>query len=120
MTQYLLSVYQPDGAPPPDVDLGQIMADLDVLNDELRSSGAWFFTGGLHQASSATGVRGAEGETLIIDGPFAATKEVLAGYYLLDSPDLDTVLKHAARVPHIAYGSVEVRPVIGADSQAQA
>lgn len=74
----------------------------------------------LHSIDSATTVRVRDGETLIIDGPFAVTKEFLAGYYLLDSPDLDTALKHAARAPHIAYGSVEVRPVVGADSQAQA
>ncbi|HEY6399105.1 MAG TPA: YciI family protein, partial [Solirubrobacteraceae bacterium] len=46
------------------------------------------------------------------DGPFAETKETLGGYYLIECPDLDTALKHAARMPNINYGSVEVRPVV--------
>ena len=57
-------------------------------------------------------MRERDGQTQITDGPFAETKEVLGGYYLLDAPDLDTALEHAARVPNIAYGSTEVRPVL--------
>ena len=66
----------------------------------------------LHPAESATTVRGREGDTQITDGPFAETKETLAGYYLVDVPDLDTALKYAAKAPNITYGSVEVRPVV--------
>ena len=58
---------------------------------------------------------GAEGETEITDGPFAVTKEVLAGYYILDCADLDEALKQAARVPAARWGTVEVRPVMAAD-----
>jgi hypothetical protein len=57
-------------------------------------------------------VRVRDGETQITDGPFIETKEFLAGYYLLDCPDLDTALGHAARMPNIHYGSTEVRPVM--------
>ena len=53
----------------------------------------------------------ATGEVQVTDGPFAETKEYLAGYYLLDCPDLDVALDHASRMPNIPYGSVEVRPV---------
>ena len=59
----------------------------------------------------ATTVRVRGGETQITDGPFAETKELLGGYYLVQAPDLDTVLEHAARMPNIEFGSVEVRPV---------
>ena len=111
MTQYLLSVYQPDGAPPPDVDLGQIMADLDVLNDELRSSGAWVFTGGLHQASSATVVRVAEGETLMTDGPYTEGKEHMGGFTVIEAPDLDAALGWAGKMSRAATLPVEVRPM---------
>ena len=52
-----------------------------------------------------------DGETQITDGPFAETKEFLAGYYLLEANDLDTVLEYAARVPNVHYASVEVRPI---------
>ena len=51
------------------------------------------------------------GETEVLDGPFAVTKEYLGGYYLLECADLDEALKQAARVPLARYGSVEVRPV---------
>lgn len=50
-------------------------------------------------------------ETLITDGPFAETKEILGGYYLIDVPDLDAALAWAAKMPNIMYGSVEVRPI---------
>ena len=111
MTQYLLSVYQPDGAPPPDVDLGQIMADLDVLNDELRSSGAWVFTGGLHQASSATVVRVADGETLMTDGPYTEGKEHMGGFTVIEAPDLDAALGWAGKMSRATTLPVEVRPL---------
>ena len=61
---------------------------------------------------TATTVRVRGGETELTDGPFAVTKEVLAGYYLLDCDDLDEALRHAARMPTARYGSVEVRPVM--------
>jgi hypothetical protein len=63
------------------------------------------------------------GETEITDGPFAETKEYLAGYYLIDVPDLDVALGWAARLPSAEYGSVEVRPMWGApkaDGETQA
>ena len=57
MPRYLLSIYQPDGpAPEPEV-LNKIMADLDVLNQEMRNAGAWVFTGGLHPASTSLPVK---------------------------------------------------------------
>ena len=61
---------------------------------------------------SATSVRVRGGETEITDGPFAVTKEVLAGYYILDCADLDEALKHAARLPMARWATVEVRPVM--------
>ena len=61
---------------------------------------------------TATTVRERGGETVLTDGPFAETKEILGGYYLIDVPDLDAALKWAAQVPNAPYGSVEVRPVM--------
>ncbi len=68
---------------------------------------------GLAGAETATTVRVRDAETQITDGPFAETKELLAGYFLIDAPDLDTALEYAAKVPSASYGSVEVRPVWG-------
>ena len=64
---------------------------------------------------SATSVRVRDGETEITDGPFAVTKEVLAGYYILECADLDEALKQAARVPLARYGTIEVRPLLPRD-----
>jgi hypothetical protein len=68
----------------------------------------------LHPVDAATTVRVRNDETEILDGPFAVTKEYLAGYYLLECADLDEALKQATRVPLARYGSVEVRPVMDA------
>jgi hypothetical protein len=65
-------------------------------------------------SSSATTVRARDGNRLITDGPFAETKEVLGGYYIIDCENLDVALDAAARCPAVAFGgSIEVRPIIG-------
>ena len=56
-----------------------------------------------------------DGETEITDGPFAVTKEVLAGYYVLECADLDEALRQAARLPMARWGTIEVRPIMPAD-----
>ncbi len=66
----------------------------------------------LQPTPTATTVRVRDGETLTLDGPFAETKEVLGGFYLLDVPDLDAALEWAGKAPNASYGSVEVRPVM--------
>jgi hypothetical protein len=85
------------------------------LNDSLREAGLLVANGRLHGVASATTVRVRDGETELTDGPFAVTKEVLAGYYVLDCGDLDEALKQAARLPLARYGSVEVRPIMPVD-----
>jgi hypothetical protein len=80
MKQYLLSIYQPDGPPPPEVDLAKVMQDLDALNQEIKAAGAWVFAGGLHPPSTATVVRLQDGDVLTTDGPFAEGKEHLGGF----------------------------------------
>ena len=60
---------------------------------------------------AATTVRIKDGQTKLLDGPFAETKERLGGYYLIDVPDLDAALSWAGRCPAARYGSVEVRPI---------
>jgi hypothetical protein len=71
--------------------------------------------GGAHlqPGESATTVRGGAGESLITDGPYADTKEVLGGYYVLDASNLDDALEFAQRVPAVRLGgAVEVRPLV--------
>lgn len=82
------------------------------LNESLQEAGLLVASGRLHSVPSATTVRMRGGDAEITDGPFAVTKEILGGYYLLDCSDLDEALRYAARVPLARYGSVEVRPVM--------
>jgi hypothetical protein len=66
----------------------------------------------LHSTQSATTVRVRNDQVELSDGPFAITKEVLGGYYVLDCADLDKALEQAGRLPIARYGSVEVRPIV--------
>jgi hypothetical protein len=82
------------------------------LCKSLDEAGILVATGRLHPVDTATTVRERNGQAEVVDGPFAETKEVLAGYYVLECEDLDEALKHARRVPVSRYGSVEVRPLV--------
>ena len=68
MAQHLLSIYQPDGPPPPPEILDPIMRDIEALNAELKADGAWVFAAGLYPPSTATVVRMQNGELLTTDG----------------------------------------------------
>jgi hypothetical protein len=113
MTQYLLSVYQPDGPAPPAEVLEEIMRNLDTLNRELEAAGAWVFAGGLHPPSTATVVRVKDGEVLTTDGPFAEGKEHLGGITIIEAPDLDAALEWGRRLARATTLPIEVRPFQG-------
>jgi hypothetical protein len=110
MKQYLLSVYQPDGPPPPTVDLERIMSDVDALNRELKDAGAWVFSAGLHPPSTATVLRPSAGDVLTTDGPFTEGKEHLGGFTIISAPDLDTALDWGRRLARATTLPIEVRP----------
>jgi hypothetical protein len=110
MRQYLLTVYQPDGPPPPPEELERISADLDTLNAELRQAGAWVFAGGLHPPSTATVIRVKDGDTLVTDGPFAEAKEHVGGFTIVRAPDLDAALAWGRRLAEATTLPIEVRP----------
>src|SRR4051812_39545384 len=93
MKQYLLSIYQPDGAAPPPAILERIMRDVHAWNQELKATSAWVFDGGLHAPSTATVVRFRDGELLMTDGPFAEGKEHIGGVCIIMAPDLDAALE---------------------------
>jgi hypothetical protein len=110
MKQYLLSVYQPDGPPPPTVDLDKVRRDLDALHQEIKAAGAWVFAAGLHPASTATVMRLHDGDVLTTDGPFAEGKEHLGGFTIVRAPDLDAALEWARKFTRATSLPVEVRP----------
>jgi hypothetical protein len=120
MKQYLLSIYQPDGDPPPPEVLEPIMRDLDALNEEIKAAGAWVFAAGLHPPSTATVLRAGRGgageEVLMTDGPFAEGKEHLGGFTIIRAPDLDAALAWGRRLAQVlAPLAIEVRPLHGED-----
>src|SRR5690242_4946418 len=109
MTTYLLSLYQPDGPPPPPEILDPIVRDLAELNDEMRAAGVWVFAGGLFPPSTATVVRPGDGP-LLTDGPFAEGREVLGGITVIEAEDLDEALTWGARLAEASTLPVEIRP----------
>lgn len=110
MKKYLVSVYEPDGDPPPPEFLDPIMRKIHALNEEMKAAGAWVFTGKLHPPSTATVLRAKDNDVLITDGPFTEGKEHLGGFDIVQAPDLDSALGWAKRVAQITGLPIEVRP----------
>ena len=111
--QYMLLIYS-----------GESMDEFEKLSEAEQNSilGEYYaiseapgVTGGnqLQPTDTATTVRVSDGQALTTDGPFATTKEVLGGYYLLEADNLDAALEVAARIPAARLGgAIEVRPVV--------
>lgn len=115
MPQYLLSVFQVEGAAPPSPDEAQeVMARVAAHQDELKAAGAWLFFGALTDATSATVVRAGDGEVSMTDGPFAEAKEQIGGFTVIEAADLDEALEWARKGSEACRWPVEVRPFLGA------
>jgi hypothetical protein len=117
MTQYLLSMYQPGGAPPPPEALEPVMRKVGAIIQELKAQQLWVFNGGLHPVEATTVVRQERGDLVITDGPYAEGKEHIGGVMVIKAPDLDAALKWAGRLAqavildgHDRGLAVEVRP----------
>lgn len=111
MEQYLLPVH-PDytAAPPADEVVQAMFADVEAFNQEVRTSGAWVFAGGLNPPETATVVRTLNGEAVLTDGPHSESEEQLGGFWVVRAPDLDAALELARRASAACQGPVEVRP----------
>ena len=77
---------------------------------QLQDSGHLIDGKPLHPVQTATTVRVRNGQATITDGPFAETKEALAGFYLIDARDLNEAIQLASKIPPARFGSIEVRP----------
>jgi hypothetical protein len=113
MTQYLLGVYQPDGAPDESVDLEKIMADVDAVDAEMKAAGVWVFAGGLCPPSTATVIRPQDGGALLTDGPYTEGKEHLGGFTIVEVADLDAALQWGRKLGAATTLPLEVRPFAG-------
>jgi hypothetical protein len=111
MPQYMMLIYTPtEGGPSPE-EMQAEHPRWDAYTQALTEAGVLVAGDALEGVETATTVSERNSETVLTDGPFAETKEALAGYYLVDVPDLDAALKWAAQIPAASYGSIEVRPV---------
>jgi hypothetical protein len=111
--QYLLALYQDESAWPKMTPQQQEqgVAAYAAYTEALKTAGVLKNSNRLRPSSTATTLRTNNGKAQVLDGPFADSKEQLAGYYLIDVPDLDAALAWAGRCPGSTHGIVEVRAI---------
>jgi hypothetical protein len=109
--QYMLLIYVPEESQGGGEGGMPDMAPWNAYTDWLREKGIYRAGEPLAPTTAATTIRVRDGRTLTTDGPFAETKEVLGGYYIVETDDFDLALEAAARCPGALYGSMEVRPI---------
>ena len=114
MSHYMLLVYEEEVEPAVQAERERELPVFVELHRSLREAGLLVGVGRLRPVDTATSVRVRDGATEITDGPFAVTKEVLAGYYILECADLDEALRHAERLPMARWATLEVRPIMSA------
>ncbi|HEV7745364.1 MAG TPA: YciI family protein [Pyrinomonadaceae bacterium] len=95
-----------------ETELQQMRKESVQLANQINSYGQYLDAAPLQPISTATCVRVRDGKRLVTDGPFAETREQLAGYFFIDAGDLDQALEIAARIPGARIGTVEIRPVM--------
>jgi hypothetical protein len=116
MAQYMLLVYEEEVDEAGQAERDQAVPLFLELHRSLQEAGLLVNVKALRSPESATTVRVRNGDAEIVDGPFAVTKEMLAGFYLVECADLDEALALAARIPPATWGAVEVRPVVPVES----
>ncbi len=109
--RYMLLIYLDEQALD-ETEREQCYRESAQLAQQLHAAGQCVGAAPLHPTATATSVRVRQGKRLVIDGPFAETKEQLGGYFLIEARDLDDAIAIAARIPMALRGTVEVRPVI--------
>jgi hypothetical protein len=111
MTQYLVAIHLPDDYDPAVDDDEATRRDITALNDEMKTAGVRVFVGGLEPASKARSLRvKSDGKVLITDGPYAETKELIGGFWVVEAADLDEALEWGRKAAIACRVPVEVRP----------
>lgn len=116
MPRYMLSNHSCDGevrTPMSAEEMQRCWQTIGLLEAEMKSAGAWVFSGRLHEADTATVVRVSNGDILTTDGPFVEAREHLGGFYIINADDLDGALGWAAKVTQCIGEPIEVRPFAG-------
>ena len=111
--RYMLLLYANEAAmaAAPSDKTYEISAAYGAYTEALKKSGAWLAGDRLKPTQLATAVRTANGKTNVLDGPYADTKEQLAGFYMIEAEDADAAIAWAARCPGSSAGTIEVRPI---------
>ena len=115
--EYMLLLYSEETAgPQPGTDeFGPYMQAFMNFDQKVKDEGKFVAGEALEPTATATTVTTASGELETLDGPFAETKEILGGFYILECADLDEALKYAAMIPTADHGKIEIRPVMKFD-----
>jgi hypothetical protein len=109
--RYVLLVCNDETEQPDEQEVGRRYHAYAACEEEMRTRGALVSRERLRPTSSSTSVRVRQGELVIADGPFAETKEQIAGYFVVDCADLDAAIELARLIPGVEHGTIEVRPV---------
>ena len=111
MSEYLLSIYTPAGAVPPEpVALAAIMRDVVAVRDEMKAAGAWVFSAGLHGGDAATVIDPRAEGMPMTDGPYVESKEQLGGLTIIRAENLDDALSWGRKLAGATTLPIEVRP----------
>ena len=109
--KYMLLVYLDENALT-EQEREECYRDSAALARNLNETGNFVDASPLHPTQMATSVRVRDGKRVVLDGPFAETREQLGGFYLVDANDLDEVIDIASRIPVVDRGTIEIRPVM--------
>ena len=111
--KYMLLIYSNEAAAQAasKAQTDQMIAAYGAYTEAVTKAGILAGSNRLQRSTAASTARVANGKTQVLDGPYAETKEQLAGYYMIEVPDLDAALSWAARCPGASHGVVEVRPI---------
>ena len=112
--KYIYLLYHPEAQEPAkdSPEFAALVERYQAFGKEVTDKGVFVAGEPLEPSSTASMVAVREGKTQVTDGPYAETKEQLAGFYILDCKDLDEALGYAAKIPAADYGKVEVRPIM--------
>jgi hypothetical protein len=116
----MLSVHSSESQvrePMTEEEMRQSHERLGAVEQEMKSSGMWVFSGRLHDADTATVVRVRDGQVLTTDGPFTESKDHLGGFYIIQADDLDAALALASKVTAAIDTPIEVRPFAGTSQE---
>ena len=111
---YIMMIYadEADWVGKSEAEMAPIMAEHDRLEADLRKAGRYRGCGGLAPSTAAKTVRLDGAKSMVLDGPYAESKEMFGGYYLVEADSIDEVVPYATRIPGFAKRAVEIRPVM--------